>query len=127
MLRVLKKDGILYLAIPDKRYSFDKNRPITSISHLFRDYREGPDWSKREHFEEWIRHFDKIKDDDEVERRVLHLININPSIHYHVWTQVEVLELIIGLKKELHLNFEIELFLKNMGEVIIILKKKVKS
>lgn len=123
MLRVLKKKGILYLSIPDKRYSFDNNRQITSLAHLLRDYKKGPYSSKRKHFEEWSRHFDKIKDDDEAKKRILHLINLTPSIHYHVWTQVEMVELILALKKKLHFNFELELMLKNLGEVIFILRK----
>ena len=31
MLRVLKPTGILYLGIPDKRYTFDVHRPLTTI------------------------------------------------------------------------------------------------
>ena len=52
MLRVLKEGGVLYLSIPDKRYSFDADRPVTSIEHLLKDYQEGPEWSKKQHFEE---------------------------------------------------------------------------
>lgn len=127
MLRVLNNGGVLYLSIPDKRYSFDIDRPVTSIEHLLRDYKEGPDWSKRQHLEEWTRRINKIKDDAEIEQQITHLINIDYSIHYHVWTQTEMLELIFTLKKKLHFNFEVELFLRNNDEVIIILKKAIKS
>ena len=34
MLRVVKAGGILFLAIPDKRYTFDINRPIMPYEHL---------------------------------------------------------------------------------------------
>src|SRR6185503_6541068 len=37
MFRVLKPGGILYLGIPDKRYSFDVDRPLTTLEHLLRD------------------------------------------------------------------------------------------
>lgn len=123
MMRVLKKNGVLYLSIPDKRYSFDADRPVTPINHLMRDYMEGPVWSKRQHLKEWAKYIDKIKKNSEVERRVLLLDNINYSIHYHAWTQVDMLELMLTLKKKLHFNFEVELMLKNMGEVIFILRK----
>ena len=126
MLRVLKKDGVLYLSIPDKRYSFDVDRPQTSIDHLLRDYQEGPEWSKRQHFEEWTTYIGKLKD-VEAEQHVLHLMNIDYSIHYHAWTQTEIIELIVTLKKKFFLNFEVELICKNMDEVIIILRKTVKS
>ena len=123
MLRVLKKNGVLYLCIPDKRYSFDIDRPITSIEHLLKDYQEGPNGSKREHFNDWLKYVKKIKDDTEVEQKILRFIKTNPPIHYHVWTQTELLELIVTLRKKLQFNFEVELIMKNMGEVIIILRK----
>jgi predicted SAM-dependent methyltransferase len=127
MLRVLNNGGVLYLSIPDKRHSFDIDRSVTSIEHLLRDYKEGPDRSKRQHLEEWTKRVSKIKDNTEIEHQITHLINVDYSIHYHVWTQTEMLELILTLKKKLHFNFEVELFLRNKDEVIIILKKTVKS
>jgi SAM-dependent methyltransferase len=54
-LRVLKPGGVLYMAVPDKRYTFDFDRSVTSIDHLVRDYRDGSGWSKMQHFEEWCR------------------------------------------------------------------------
>lgn len=126
MLRVLKNGGVLYLSIPDKRYSFDADRPQTSIDHILRDYQEGPEWSKRQHFEEWTTYIGKLKD-VEAEQHVLNLMNIDYSIHYHAWTQTEIIELVATLKKKFSFGFEVELICKNMGEVIIILKKTVKS
>jgi SAM-dependent methyltransferase len=122
-LRVLKKGGVVYLSIPDKRYSFDADRPATPIGHLLKDFQEGPEWSKKQHFEEWTRYIDKIKDDAEVEERISHLMKLDYSIHYHTWTQAEMLEFMLTLKQKLHFNFELELMLKNIGEVIFILRK----
>jgi predicted SAM-dependent methyltransferase len=121
MLRVLKKGGVVYLSIPDKRYSFDADRPVTSIGHLLKDYQKGPEWSKKQHFEEWTRYIDKIQSEAEIEARISHLMKLDYSIHYHTWTQTEMLELMVTLKKKFH--FEVELVLKNMDEVIIILRK----
>ena len=33
-LRVLRPGGILYMAVPDKRFTFDRDRPPTTIDHL---------------------------------------------------------------------------------------------
>ena len=71
MLRVLKHGGILYLAVPDKRYTFDIDRPVTTIEHLLQDYEQGPQWSKRQHFEEWSRFIDKIVDRVQPHGRVI--------------------------------------------------------
>ncbi len=131
MLRVLMNGGILYLAIPDKRYSPDCDRPITSNEHLLKDHHEGPAWSKRQHFEEWVRLwvYERVQGDDQVEKRIKELIDIDYSIHYHVWTSEEFVGFLMVLKQELNkeskINFEIENFLKNDSEVIAILKKMV--
>jgi len=127
MLRVLKNRGILYLSVPDKRYSFDIDRPVTSLEHLLRDYKTGPSVSKKQHFEEWVKYIDKIKSDIAVKKQISHLMSLNYSIHYHVWTQNEILEFIVVLKKKLHFNFEVELILKNLGEMILILRKTKKK
>ena len=39
--RVLRPGGLLYLVVPDKRFTFDEPRPLTSAEHLLRDFHEG--------------------------------------------------------------------------------------
>jgi 2-polyprenyl-3-methyl-5-hydroxy-6-metoxy-1,4-benzoquinol methylase len=127
MIRIIKSNGILFLTIPDKRFIFDKDRPITPLEHILKDYHEGPHNSKRAHYEEWVKylgssanlsgiHYDNISDE------VNYLMKLEYSIHYHVWTQTEILEYILLLKKMLN-TFEVELFLKNISEIIIVLRK----
>src|SRR6476469_2750674 len=123
MVRVLKVGGVLYLAIPDKRYTFDRDRQVTPVEHILRDYEEGPEWSRRQHFEEWTRIVNKVQDDAEAEAQITHLMAIDYSIHYHVWTQTEFLELLLAVKKTLNFGFELELFCKNGDEMIVILRK----
>ena len=121
LVRVLKSGGILYMAVPDKRFTFDVDRPCTTIEHLQRDYTEGPEWSKRQHFEEWSRLVNKRTTDAEVEQEVHHLLEIDYSIHFHVWTEAELLELVVALHRLV--RFELELFLRNGFESILILRK----
>lgn len=121
-LRVLKPGGILYIAVPDKRYTFDCERPVTPIEHLIRDYTEGPGWSMYPHFEEWARLVDKFSENDIV-ARAKYLAEINYSIHFHVWTQVEFLELLLYCQSKLSFPIEIELLQKNDVEFIVILRK----
>lgn len=127
MIRIIKSNGILFLSIPDKRFTFDKDRPVTPLEHILKDYYEGPIHSKRAHYEEWVKylgnsanlsnkHFDNFMDE------VNYLMKIDYSIHYHVWTQTEILEYVLFLKK-LFDNFEIEIFLKNISEIVVVLKK----
>jgi SAM-dependent methyltransferase len=125
MLRVLREGGILYLAVPDKRYTFDVDRPVTSLEHLLDDYKKGPAWSRRGHFQEFARHVNKCKTEAEIESSVSHMMDIDYSIHFHVWTQAEMLEFIAFLKTKLEFTFELEMFLRNSshGECIFVLRK----
>jgi len=120
MFRVLRPEGILYLALPDKRYTFDRERPLTPLEHLLRDYREGPDWSTKGHFEEWVRLVDGITDPEECDRRVALLMEMDYSIHYHVWTQFEMLEMLHPLRQRY--SFDIEVMHRRKNEVIFIIR-----
>ena len=121
MFRVLKPGGVLYLAIPDKRCSFDADRPVTTLDHIIRDYDEGPDWSRRQHYEEWTRLVDKVADEAEARRQTDAALARSYSIHFHVWTQAEMLELIVALRKMA--PFELELCLRHDAEVIFVLRR----
>lgn len=123
MYRVLKKEGILFIALPDKRYTFDQDRPVTPFEHLLKDYHEGAEHSKRQHFEEWTILVDKVTDPKEAEKYVEKMLKIDYSIHFHVWTQTEMLEIFVNLKKQFHLKFDVEACLKNEHEFILILRK----
>ena len=121
MFRVLKPDGILYLAIPDKRCCFDSDRPVTPVEHLIRDHVEGPEWSRRQHFEEWVRLVNKVSDENEAQEQIAKLTAKDYSIHFHAWSPFEMLEFIVALRKMR--PFEIDLCLHHDGvEVIFILR-----
>lgn len=121
-LRVLKKGGILYLAVPDKRATFDAERPVTPLEHIVKDYKQGPDWSRKKHFCEWATFVDK-KERNEIEKHAEKLMCDRYSIHFHAWTYLELFELIIYLKRELHLEFEIKEFVFTGRESIFIVEK----
>ena len=116
----------MYVSVPDKRLTFDRERPITPLEHLIRDYEEGSKVSKDFHFEEWARLMDKLPE-DEVPARAQQLIETDFSIHFHVWTQTEFLELLLYCRNNLPYPFEIELFQKNDIEVISVLRKDAGS
>ena len=43
----LKPGGVLFYAVPDKRYTFDFRRPVTPIEHMVADYEQGPERSRQ--------------------------------------------------------------------------------
>lgn len=122
IFRVLKAGGIAFITIPDKRFTFDQDRPITPFEHLLRDYREGPQASKRGHFEEWARCVDKL-DGQAAEERVRYLTDIDYSIHFHVWSQREILELFFELRDLAAIDFDVEVALKLGIELVVVLRK----
>lgn len=121
MLRVVKTGGVVYLAVPDKRYTFDIDRPVTKFEHIEKDYINGAESSTFAHFEEWVEYVDKIKDPKTKKDRIKFLIDMDYSIHFHVWTQNEILELLFKTQKLF--AFEVETIEKNGGEVILVLSK----
>jgi predicted SAM-dependent methyltransferase len=123
LVRVLRKDGILYMCVPDKRYTFDIDRPVTPFDHIVKDHAEGPGWSRNLHLDEWVRVVEKVKTEAEIQKRFQYLMDINYSIHYHVWTQREMFELIQNLKDQFEFPIELEMFMKNNGEALLILRK----
>jgi SAM-dependent methyltransferase len=121
MFRVLKAGGVLYLAVPDKRFTFDVDRPSTTIEHIMRDFSEGPEWSRLQHFEEWTRFVNKCTDEAQVPKEIERLLAIDYSIHFHVWRDAEFLELVLTVQGLV--QFELELFLRNGFETLLILRK----
>jgi SAM-dependent methyltransferase len=121
VFRVLRVGGVLFMAVPDKRWTFDIDRPCTTLDHLLRDYRDGPEWSKRSHFEEWSRLVTKRTDEKLIADEVHHLINIDYSIHFHVWGPAELLEFVLALHG--FVKFELEMFLRNGLETVLILRR----
>jgi predicted SAM-dependent methyltransferase len=119
--RVLRTGGILYLAAPDQRRTFDRERPLTSIEHLERDYREGPGWSRTGHFEEWARLVDHV---DDVPGRVRQLMDMDYSIHFHVWTSDSFRSFLEHVEDTRPgTSFEIVEFVENEFEFVAILRK----
>jgi SAM-dependent methyltransferase len=88
MVRVLRPGGVLYLALPDPRVTFDCEREMTSVDHVVDEYRNGPQGNRRAHFVDWVEkvephtHFGAAAD---VDARVQELMDEDYSIHYHVW------------------------------------------
>jgi SAM-dependent methyltransferase len=119
--RVLKPGGILYLGVPDKRRTFDRDREITSVAHIARDRREGPGVSRTEHYEDWARHVERSPD---VQARARLLMDDDYSIHFHVWTPDAFRALLEHARSEESLPLRIEEMVPNRDEFIAILRKQ---
>jgi predicted SAM-dependent methyltransferase len=127
-LRKLKPGGIIYMAMPDKRFTFDKKRPLTTFKHLLDDYRLPRSKRKSEdkkHFKEWVYLTEKRTGKD-AQQRLKHLLDINYSIHFHVWTSTTFHKFLTSLQEKLDFPFEILDYsdpLPEGNEGIFVLKK----
>src|SRR4051812_13463326 len=109
-LRKLRPGGVLFYAVPDKRYTFDFRRPRTPISHVVSDHENGPEASRAEHYLEWVRLVDSeedLPDEQAIRRHAEKLEAEGYSIHFHVWTQADLMALMLHCHERFE-TFEIE-------------------
>jgi predicted SAM-dependent methyltransferase len=121
-LRVVRPGGILYLAVPDRRKTFDADREPQPLDHIVRDHRGGPAWSRPIHQEEWARLVEKVVP-KEIPARVQWLEDHDYSIHFHVWDPDEFRLLLEFARDQEHLPFAIEQLARNDHEFIAILRR----
>jgi SAM-dependent methyltransferase len=121
--RVLREDGVLYLAAPDRRRTkFDRNREETSIEHLLRDHEEGPEGSRAQHYEEWSRLAIGVPA-DEVAAHAARLEAEDYSIHFHTFTLNSFLALLVRCRTEYGLPLEVLAAETNNHEFIVIARR----
>ncbi|MEP7045451.1 MAG: methyltransferase domain-containing protein [Ilumatobacteraceae bacterium] len=122
----LRPGGVLFYAVPDKRFTFDHPRHVTPLAHMIADYENGPAASRRDHFDDWAR-FVAYKDDETSEQitaRARDLESAGHSIHMHVWTQAEFLQLILAARERFDDAFDIEACARQEIEFMVVLRKK---
>ena len=128
----LRPGGVLFYAVPDKRYTFDSRRPRTPLDHMVADHELGPDRSRRKHYDEWTRLVvdgeapagtEGAAFEEWAARRARELEEDAYSIHMHVWTQAEFLELILHCRDRLDGAFDIEAAARQAIEFIVVLRK----
>jgi SAM-dependent methyltransferase len=123
-LRVLRNGGILYLAVPDKRFTFDIGRPVTPYSVLAETFRDGRRRNRADLYVEWVTYVTHTPV-WEVEVAARKLLEDQYSIHFNVWALPDLLELIARCKADFGLPFTLEWLVCSENEVIVILKKSV--
>ena len=123
-LRKIRRSGILYYAIPDQRYGFDLNRPLTPFSHLVQDDRQGPESSRQAHFHEWARLVREKTSPQDVHAEAQRLMELDYSIHFHVWNGTTFQEFLLSAQVYLKRTFCVIHFEQNDTEIIAVLKKE---
>jgi len=108
--RILKTNGILYLTIPDKRFTFDKERNRTPLSHLVADHGSTLEPRRRNyaHLLEWATHVEKLPPHSPtwkawIERQLAN----GYSVHNHVWVLEDILELLDYMREKEGVTFHL--------------------
>lgn len=128
--RVLRKGGILYLSIPDKRYTIDKDRPITTLSHVVGDYKKNTSIENdTNHYEEWAEFVEEKRPKESPLRWKLEdILKVGCAIHFHVWTPESVVEILNYVKNELKMPFRLkDYYYRNKESPFIFVLEKVSS
>ena len=108
---VLRPGGVLLLKIPDKRYTFDLRRQRIPLQHLVAEDRARATFDKRAHFEDWVENvMDRPRATPGFVRDLDQLLQADYSIHYHVWTDQDVRELVEYTRTAFHLDWHVLVF-----------------
>jgi len=120
---VMTPGSILYLSVPDKNYTFDKNRELTSQEHLWNDYKEDTRILSIEHLNDFLLKITKdhieprrkariyFKNDklplNWFKKRKIYNLHRKRSIHVHVWDQKTFDQFLDFSMKNLNLKLKI--------------------
>ncbi len=92
-LRVVRRGGVVLLALPDRRLGLDAHRGPTPLEHVLADHADGPERSRAQHYREWAELVDlplgHVEAPD-VEAHAALLERRGYSIHFHCWTLGEL-------------------------------------
>jgi SAM-dependent methyltransferase len=84
--RILKIDGYLVIILPDMRYTYDRKRPLTTFSHIEKDFRYHIQEDDSTHFQEILDLHDLTNDgtvSSYEEHKVRTLNNLETRIVHH--------------------------------------------
>lgn len=86
LFRVVKPQGLVVISAPDKDFTFDKPRDLTSFEHLLEEYRQGVSQVTDEHYLDFLHgvHPEVFQQDEERLRQAVESVK-NRREHAHVW------------------------------------------
>jgi SAM-dependent methyltransferase len=122
LARVLKAGGILFMAVPDKRFTFDIERSVTPYEELAATRRQGHRANRAALYEDWSAKVMKATGAD-LAVMTRKLLDEKYSIHFNVWTLPDLLEFLLRAKADFALPVTLAWVVCSDNEVIVILEK----
>ena len=108
--RILKDGGIVMMAIPDKRFTFDNWRKRTKLEHVINDFDNNLDaqLSNLDHLKDWAVHVEKLEEySPEWKLWIENQFKNGYSVHNHVWVIEDIMKIIRYLNDFLDGKFDI--------------------
>ncbi|QGM46598.1 methyltransferase domain-containing protein [Methylocystis heyeri] len=129
-ISAVKPGGVFILAVPDMRFTFDRDRPETTTEHVLADYTDGGAGTAKQAYTEHLRYCHPIMtggqhySEAEIERQAS-ICAVNRSkfdVHVHAWTMAGFGDLLKATRA--FSPFEVEFAIPIENENIFVLKKK---
>jgi SAM-dependent methyltransferase len=80
---LLKKGGVLYMVVPDARFTFDHMRERTSLEHLVEDYERGCNECDPTHIDEFTEKVDISRMNAGLSHEEARRLRVNCNLHFH--------------------------------------------
>ncbi len=115
LFRILKRNGKLVISAPDKDYTFDKHRGLTSFEHLLSEYKENVTTVTDAHYLDFLKAVHPELMSGSPESLAAHIQNVrNRREHAHVWDSLSFQDF---MKEALnHLNIKAECLFLHTAE-----------
>jgi SAM-dependent methyltransferase len=124
----LAPEGSLLLKVPDMRYTFDAGRQRTPLARLVQEHRDPKRFDFRAHYADWSEKVGGLSPGTpELERDVDDLIERQYSIHFNVWTDDDIWEMIEFTRKEWGLKWRPAVFWRSRfyrKEITVVLRRE---
>ena len=117
--RVLRPHGLLFMCVPDARATFDRLRQLTPAEHILAEHRAGPAAilaNRRPHYVDWVVHVELSGILGDLRRPVVagteeelvqKLLDMEYSIHFHVWRADTFLDFFRAACREEELDLDV--------------------
>ncbi len=103
----LAPGGVLLLKVPDKRYTFDAPRSRTPLRHLIDEHDHPERFDRRAHYADWVEHIGRQSPSDPgFDQAVTNLMREDYSIHFHVWIDGDLREIILFTQQQWGLKWK---------------------
>ncbi len=147
LYRVIKPGGFIYIVLPDKTKTFDRDRPSTEVRHMLEDYANGIDDSDPTHIHDFIYGIDwkeiypespKTGYEAQKSEHYNHYLDATSrgepiDIHFHVFDSENTIELFERMKStdSIDVDWSIEDYRNHFPSedpngILVVLKKKLR-